>query len=465
MSNNALRNERMKIVRQDRIEPKHGSTWLRIKGGNQELEVLNYSPFGILAHSTSGAKIESADILHGTFRRGNFEAQDVRLSIVRSDGSTYAFEIMGEPLNIEVVRGIEAAEEVVAQNEELVVARKRLHPQFKHAVIELKDWLGTVAEMTNQKEKELRHADPYTRSQFESAFAQTLSSYLTRAFPAKHGELLKHAAEVKDQDMQFHLDFFREQLGPLIHQAPVVHRAYTKPRGYAGDFEMMNHLYRNEFEGDSLFARALHHYFVNEPAGQAVRNRRDFLLKKINATIKRCKAEGKSEVRFLSVASGPAKEAQDIIESISDDCPPIKWYLLDQDDESLKGAQFEIKKRYKGNKHQFNLVHMSIKDVIVKGVPFKDFDLVYSAGLFDYFTDPVCQVAASRLYEATGAGGEVIIGNFSEENPSLPLMSMALDWHLIYRSKETLIKMYKGIGNVDVETEPLGINLFAVFKK
>jgi hypothetical protein len=476
MSTNSLRNpnnetprvnERITIVRQDRIAAKPNVAGLILRDSAHELEVLNFSSFGILARTRGDKALAPADTLHAIFRFGIFDVQDLKLSVVRVDSAqglhTYAFEIIGEPLNLDVIQGIDAAGDIEAEGDAIIGMREKLNREFSCAVSELKDWLAGIAERTAEKEKEFAHADPYKRSIFDGSFAQALSAYFRKWLPVKHQKLMECAKNFSGEELKLHADFFRKQLGPLIHQAPFSHRAYNKPRGYAGDFEMMNHLYRNSFEGDNLFARALHHYFINEPAGQAVRNRREYLKSKITETLERCK--GKSEIKILSVASGPAKEAQDIVTQLPDDCPPIRWYLLDQDEESLKGAQIEIKRKSKNQKHSFQLMHASIKEVIMRGVIESGFDLVYSAGLFDYFSNSVAQFAAGKLYESVVDGGELIIGNFSLENPTLPLMSMAWDWHLIYRSKADLMELFGNIGPTKIESEPLEINLFAVIKK
>ena len=104
--------------------------------------------------------------------------------------------------------------------------------------------------------------------------------------------------------------------------------------------------------------------------------------------------------------------------------------------------------------------------MIAAGLPENDYDMIYSAGLFDYFTEPVAQMAAQRMVANLKPGGKLIIGNFSMENPSVAIMELGLDWNLIYRSKEDLERMFKGFGSkVHVEKEPLGVNLFVVIEK
>ena len=55
---------------------------------------------------------------------------------------------------------------------------------------------------------------------------------------------------------------------------PFAARCFHKPLGYAGDFEMMNMLYRNESLGDTLVGRSLSRVLLDSDAGQAVRTGR-----------------------------------------------------------------------------------------------------------------------------------------------------------------------------------------------
>ena len=50
--------------------------------------------------------------------------------------------------------------------------------------------------------------------------------------------------------------------------------------------------------------------------------------------------------------------------------------------------------------------------------PQRTYDLVWSAGLFDYFEDALFVTTLSRLLKATAADGELVVGNFSTQNPS-----------------------------------------------
>src|SRR5207249_6394679 len=67
-------------------------------------------------------------------------------------------------------------------------------------------------------------------------------------------------------------------LTPLLLNAPVIRRAYTKPLGYPGAYEVMHHYYANRPEGPSVFSQVMHKLVVEHPLSNGVRARKDFVL-------------------------------------------------------------------------------------------------------------------------------------------------------------------------------------------
>lgn len=63
---------------------------------------------------------------------------------------------------------------------------------------------------------------------------------------------------------------------------PIISRAYTKPLGYAGDYQVMNLIFRNAYEGRTVFSRVINKLFVEESIAEGARARLE-LLKKIYA--------------------------------------------------------------------------------------------------------------------------------------------------------------------------------------
>jgi len=63
----------------------------------------------------------------------------------------------------------------------------------------------------------------------------------------------------------------------MLKNAPYFYHGIFKPRGYAGDAEMMALIYRNQFEGKSLFDKVMHKLGTECEAGTAIRNRRQLI--------------------------------------------------------------------------------------------------------------------------------------------------------------------------------------------
>src|SRR5216683_7215665 len=258
--------------------------------------------------------------------------------------------------------------------------------------------------------------------------------------------------------------YFHDRFGALIDLSPFAARCFHKPLGYAGDFEMMNMVYRNESLGDTLFGRSLSRVLLDSDAGQAVRHRAHYLVGKITAAAVR--GGPRRPARILSVAAGPAMELQLILRKD----PSLlcagnaEITLLDQDAGALTHAREQIQAlaARAGVEVTLSCVNTSIMTVIAAGLH-GSYDLIYSAGLFDYLKDRTASAAGVRLVDALTPGGSAVIGNFGVANPTRPLMELILDWPLHHRSASDLRRLFGDIGtSMTIEQEATGVNLFAV---
>jgi hypothetical protein len=258
--------------------------------------------------------------------------------------------------------------------------------------------------------------------------------------------------------------FFHERFGELVDTSPLAGRCFRKPLGYAGDFEMMNMVYRNQSVGSTLFGMALSRIVLDSDAGRAVRNRTGYLAEKIEAAVTR--RDPARPARILSVAAGPAMELQLMLQLrpalLTAGCAEIA--LLDQDASALEHARSRIEAlaAQAGVSVTLRCINTPIRRVILDGLD-DSYDLVYSAGLFDYLTDRTVRAAGERLVAALEPGGTAVIGNFDVANPTRPFMELVLDWPLHHRSADDLRGLFSGLGTgVTIEREAAGVNLFAV---
>ena len=108
----------------------------------------------------------------------------------------------------------------------------------------------------------------------------------------------------------------------------------------------------------------------------------------------------------------------------------------------------------------------------------ESFDLVYTAGLYDYIKnfpldDAKGTIALTKnLFRLVKSGGSLIIGNFNHNNPRHLRFAMdyIFDWPIIYRDKEELLAFAKSIprneiANIEVLEEAASINYFLKIDK
>ena len=468
-------------IQQDQIQPVAGTTFLRLPQDLQ-YEILSLSCFDCTVSVPAAFQKEfKAMVLASTGLEADLIchkmiAQRLTLKWIRpaknasADGeeTTMRFEVLDETINLERLQGLNTAAQVLTAQNEYGASLHQLPPEYKALVFEFRDLLSNLKNKIDVLETETPKDNLHEAQEYRKAIAQTIAQYLEDLhIPRRYADAAKYLQGLSPEQLKLATDFARAQVGPLIYGAPFANRAYFKPRGYAGDYEMMNHLYRNELVGKTLFDQCMHKYFVEESAGAAVKNRGYYLFEKISDLFDRTPVD--QPLKILSVASGPAMEQQIFLKQRKDDYGrPAEFTCLDSDVQSLKHAQRQLLSLEKAvtSGFEFKFNNMAIRNVIARGLPEQGYDLIYSAGLFDYFTDQVARAAATKMITSVKPGGRVIIGNFSKDTLSASFLELVLDWHLIYRSESDLLRIFHGLGSkIWVEQEPLGINLFVVIEK
>jgi extracellular factor (EF) 3-hydroxypalmitic acid methyl ester biosynthesis protein len=286
--------------------------------------------------------------------------------------------------------------------------------------------------------------------------------------------LLETASHIAPQCRPAHEWIIRHQLHPLFLCAPFAFRAYQKPLGYAGDYEMMNMIHRNTFEGDSLYARLVHYWLVNQYPAISVRNRIAHMKAKLVQEAVRRSRE-KRPVRILNLGCGPAREVgQFIAENHFAD--QAEFTLIDFDAETISHASAalnEIKSKH-GRKTAVEFVQMSVAKLLKESLgrsnrlfP-KPFDLVYCGGLFDYFSDETCRQLVEMFYRLLAPGGLAVVANMDDRVPYKQMQEYLLDWHLIYRDGRQMAALAPdGVAPADCKlvSEQMGVNLFLEVRK
>jgi extracellular factor (EF) 3-hydroxypalmitic acid methyl ester biosynthesis protein len=284
-------------------------------------------------------------------------------------------------------------------------------------------------------------------------------------------ELERLVSDFSREEHERHGFYFRKQLWPFILCSPFMARTNLKPRGYAGDSEMMSMIYSNGYWGDSTFAKLMHKHPVEHPAAQAVRNRRVFIAGKLPQLKGKFRLAQGERLKALSVACGPACEIQDVLLS-EGDFERYHFSLLDQDRHALLEAAKSVDRIEKksGLKVKVEYLNESVRTMLTSPKlksRWGQFHFIYSMGLFDYLTPPVAKAVLSKLYQLLEPGGEMVIGNFHASNSSRTYMEYWLDWVLYYRTERDFIDLFQEPGSADTEVvfDDTGVQMFLHIRK
>jgi extracellular factor (EF) 3-hydroxypalmitic acid methyl ester biosynthesis protein len=231
----------------------------------------------------------------------------------------------------------------------------------------------------------------------------------------------------------------------FLLEAPSCQRALNKPFGYPGDYELMNFIYERQFEGPTLFARAVGLAFLSTRAPLAVRCRKDVVKEQLAALLAR-RAGSREPVRILSIAAGPAQELFELFDGMLELPVPVEIVLFEQDRHALAHAwrrlQSSAVARFPSDV-RCTFLHDSVKRLLrdeTLFAAFGQFDLVYSCGLLDYFQRSTATVLVRRLAAVTRPGGQLLVANMVD-HPIRWVMEWHLDWNLIYRTREEMLEI------------------------
>lgn len=247
---------------------------------------------------------------------------------------------------------------------------------------------------------------------------------------------------------------FRERIKTVLNENTLIGHGFVKPYGYPGDFTLIDKIYRYEVNQDIRF-KNWDLFFQNQPGANAVRNRKAFF-------IEYCKnlSARKENAKVLILGSGPASDVYEFLTDYSGG-NNMSIDLIDFDQSAIDFSR-EKNKIFNGQ-ISYNKINA------LRYNSYKLYDLIWSAGLFDYFKDKHFTFLIRKYINCLNDEGEMVISNFSTRNPTKRLMEVLSDWYLNLRTESDLFRIASD-ANVDkelvsVEKEPLGINLFLKIKK
>lgn len=341
--------------------------------------------------------------------------------------------------------------------------RHAISNEFRSFVADLLFDLQVYRSVFEDLDARLATESQQTRSELQAVAREQEYPRFRTWFDERVAELERITSSLSRAQKEQHGFYFRKQMRDFILSSELLARTNTKPRGYAGDSEVMRLIYDNQFRGPTVFSQFMHKYPLELAAAQAVRNRRRLVGEWIREKMTRRSVA--SPLRVLSVACGPAEELQEILLT-TDDVARVQFTLLDQDPEALAQAHALIARLGEklSAKPQARTVCTSVRTMQQGGGSPDEppYDFVYSMGLFDYRTDTTATAVLSWLYGRLFPGGELVVGNFHVRNPSRTFMDYWADWTLWYRNESELLRLTDSLPGAKsrIDFEESGCQIF-----
>lgn len=255
--------------------------------------------------------------------------------------------------------------------------------------------------------------------------------------------------------------------GRILEVGGLQHRARFKPRGYAGDFEMIADFWEHKTV-DSPLGKLFDRYFLKQAAVEAVRARMEWAGHEIAA---RCARTEHEPFRVVSIGSGPGIDLSEAARSL----PPehrarLRFTLVDMEEAALDAARARLQTVVAAEQiitRRENLFRLATNRKT--GEFLHDVDFVLCTGFMDYLADDVATAQLKLFWNALRPGGTLMVGNFSQTNPTRAYMEWIGNWYLIYRTVDDFSRLADAAGippsHRDIRPDRTGCDLFLMAQR
>ncbi len=234
---------------------------------------------------------------------------------------------------------------------------------------------------------------------------------------------------------------FQAATSSFFEQSWIGNRARMKPRGYPGDYLLLNTIYNRQPMSPGL-GGYLDLYIMDLLLAQSVRARWRQLRQFLNEEL----AERTGDVAVMNVACGPCREYLAGID------PPegvrVHVTCLDNDQEALDFVQANIIPEARGVADircaRYNALRMKSANATIRN--FGRSDVIYSIGLCDYIEDPYMIEMLAGWRESLAEGGVMFVAFKDIRRYDPTPYQWLLDWHFFPRTEEDCRALFEKAG-------------------
>jgi len=358
------------------------------------------------------------------------------------------------------------------QNLPLVLAqRQRIRPEFRDYCADLAYDLSVYKRFFDEQDRIIGQEPDDVAQAARDALLRTEGRRFLGFLDEKVAELDRVVAGFTQEEHERHGFYLRRVAWPYLTAGEFLRRSNVKPRGYAGDAEMMLMAYDNAYVGASVFDQLMHKHGVETVAAEAVRSRRRLVPRVLREVMARFSGLPPRGFHVLSLAAGPASELEEVVLDAAD-AERLDVTLLDQDVFALDLARKTVKRLEAARSARLSVRYLqdSVRTMMRArdlGKTLGRHHFVYSMGLFDYLTTPVARAVLARTWQVVLPGGTLLAGNFHASTPTRYHMAYWGDWSLYYRTEENFRALADGLefASARIELDETGCQMFLRLEK
>ncbi len=291
-------------------------------------------------------------------------------------------------------------------------------------------WYTDELRAVDQEQRSLRNYSPALFDRLKAAEAR-----ITEQCKKVEGHLKNSNGAIQQAKAGF-----REKIAPWYEQSYLMKRATEKPRGYPGDYVILEAIYDNVARSPGI-GYYLDRLFLSDELALAVRNRKDLIREKLRKEIE----TAPNGLRLMNLASGSCREWYELIPRL--DGKRLNLVCLDFDQTALDYAENRLDGYAKRLKIRF------VKDNVLRLAKRKDNrkryglqDIIYSFGLYDYLPDKSLKALFKSQLDLLNGGGRMILTFKDNTEYDGTKHAWFCDWYFQERSEQDVLKLFADLG-------------------
>ena len=250
-------------------------------------------------------------------------------------------------------------------------------------------------------------------------------------------------------------EIFRQTIGCWIYQSELMTHALTKPRGYPGDYKMIEIVYNNKLISKKI-GQGIDRYFLDDAYAVAVRNRKKGMGKILKEQIKKVKIN--ETLKIMNAACGSSREIKELFEKKMECQGKVIFSLIDHDKEALDYTRASLMK-VKPKWAELDLIEENILRLRPGNEKYVNkfigYNLLYSIGLADYLPDKILLIFYEFCKKVMANNGCLVIAHKDKDRYEPIPHNWYADWNFIPRNYLEFMELTRKVFGDDYRIETI----------